>query len=386
MGYKRKRGDKWQLQYYKDGKKKYETFKGTAQEADNRLKEIEVDIKRGEFIEPSRLTFYDYLTKEFLPHIKKDCTEGTYTDYKSITENHIKDDPLGKKIITKITVRDCEAYKGRVRRIDGRGEHVSPKTIKNHVIMIKAAFKHACYLGMFTINPIQFLKYPKVDQYIPTVLDEEQAVRFINAAKDEPLYLFFLLAIYTGKRKGELRGITWPVIDFNRCTIKIIQQIRKDGNKAIYKKSTKNKASMATITFDPSFIPLFDQIRKKQVTDMEKCMRLGEEYKNKHLVFTGYNGNPVDCKVIDRALRRICKRANIPQIRFHDLRHSCATILLAQGVQLKTLQERLGHADIRTTGNIYSHVLPRMQAQADDKMGRVLKLKPKRAKTAQNRD
>lgn len=378
MGYKRKRGDSWQLQYYdKDGKKCYLTFKGTAREADKKLEEIEVDIERGEFIQPSKLTFYEFLTNEFLPHIKADCDEGTYTDYKSITENHIKTSSLGKMVITKITVRECEAYKLLMLtngRIDGRKDKLSPKTVKNHIIMIKAAFNYACELGMFNYSPVQHLKYPKVPKYIPTVFSEDQALRFIECAKEEELYLFFLLAIYTGLRKGELRGITWSAIDMDKCLICITQQVRKDGNKAVYKEPKTNE-SIATVSFDPEFLPLFEEQRKKQIRDMEKCMRLGEEYKNKHLVFTGYNGNPVDNKVIDRALKRICRAANVPIIRPHDLRHTCATILLARGVHLKTIQERLRHRDIRTTGNIYSHVLPRLQAEANEHMGKVLRIK-----------
>jgi integrase len=323
-------------------------------QADKRLAEIQTDIDRQEFIEPSKLTFYQYLKEEFLPHIKTDDDLGTWEDYLSITENHIKPDPLGRMILTKITPREVEAYKAKKLnsdRIDGRPGKLSPKTVKNHIILIKAAFNYACYLKMFNFSPIHYVKYPKVPKYKPAVFTEEQACQFIEAAADNKLYLFFLLAIYTGMRQGELRGFCRSDVDENTCLISINQQVRGGGNKARYK-DPKTEESISTVSFDPEFIPLFESHRKEQMQDMERCLALGETYKNKHLVFAAYNGNPLDRKVITRNFGYICTVAGVPEIRLHDLRHSCATILIASRVHLKTVQERLRHQDIRTTGNI----------------------------------
>src|SRR5690554_5067405 len=98
-------------------------------------------MRRGEFVEPSELTFYEFLRDEFLPHIEADATIGTWEDYYAITENHIKKDPLGRTILTDVTTRHVEAYKRRklqAPRLDGRPGTLSPKTVKNHIIMIKA--------------------------------------------------------------------------------------------------------------------------------------------------------------------------------------------------------------------------------------------------------
>jgi integrase len=383
-GYKRKRGKGWELQIYKGrnpetGEKEYhsEMFYGTEYQADKKLAEMSTDVDRGEFVEPAKVTFYEYLKGEFLPHILADDDLGTWEDYNGITENHIKNDPLGRMIITKITTREVEAYKIKKLnsdRIDGRPGKLSAKTVKNHIIMIKAAFNYACYLKMFNFSPIHYVKYPKVPKYKPVVFTEEQACRFIEAATDNKLYLYFLLAIYTGMRQGELRGFRWSDVDEKTCLISINQQVRGSGNKARYK-DPKTEESVSTVSFDLEFIPLFEEHRRRQMEDMNKCALLGEIYKNNHLVFAGYNGNPLDRKVIVRNFGYICKVAEVPEIRLHDLRHSCATILIASGVHLKTVQERLRHRDIRTTGNIYSHVLPKMQQEANEKMNKVLKFK-----------
>lgn len=394
MGYKRRRGktgDVWELQVYKGinpetGKKEYyyETFHGTARQADKRIEEIETDMARGEFIEPSQLTFYEFLRDEFLPHIKMDAKPGSYQDYLSITENHIKNDPLGRMIITDITVRHVEAYKRRKlegSRLDGRPGTLSPKTVKNHIILIKAAFNYACVLGMFKYNPVQHATFPKVPKFKPVVFTEDEAARFVQAAADNPYFLLFLLAIYTGLREGELRGLTWPAIDLENCRISVLQTVRGEGKTAIYGEP-KTEESIGAVTFDPSFVPLFEQQRRKQMEDMEKCSRLGIKYNNRHLVFATYTGNPIRTKTIYTNFEKIIEAAGVRKIRFHDLRHSCATLLIAEGVPLKVVQERLRHADIRTTGNIYSHVLPKMQEEANAKMGKILKL-PKSEKERQ---
>lgn len=390
MGSKRKRGEAWELQIYKGvdpvtGKKDYyyETFHGTERQADRRIAEIETDMARREFVEPSKLTFYQYLVEEFLPHVEADDTIGTWEDYRSITENHIKNDLLGRAILTDVTTRHVEAYKRRKLggpRVDGRPGALSPKTVKNHLILIKAAFKYACVLEMFKVDPVKYAKFPKVPKYRPRVYDEDEAARFVVAAAEYAqetgsvkFYLFFLLAIYTGLRLGELRAIQRPVVDLEHCLISVVRKVRKDGNKAVFS-DPKTEESIATVDFDPQFIPLFRQLQKEQIRDREKCLRLGIEYKDQQLVFAAFNGNTVRRDVIDRAFGHICERAKIKKTRLHDLRHSCATLLISSGVHLKTVQERLRHADIRTTGNIYSHVLPKMQKEANQHMSKVLKL------------
>lgn len=392
VGYKRKRGRSWQLQVYKDdGSRHFETFHGNSYQADKRLSELTTDIERGDFVEPSKKTLYTFLIEEFLPHIKTDKDEDTYLDYEGITENHIKKSELGRKIITDIKNRDIEIYKTWALnrdRIDGRLGKLSAKTVKNHIIMIKAAFNYMCYLDIFENSPIQKATFPKVPKFIPVVYTPEQASALIEAgwkklvnSKDSgdyrhnfKLYLYILLCIYTGVRQGELRGLTWSAVNFDTCLFSITQQARGSGKKAKFK-DPKTDESVSTVSFDLEFVSMLERLRKDQIHDIEKCSLLKEQYNDRHLVFSAYNGNVLDRKVITRYFESVCDMAGIPVIRLHDLRHSCATLLLGENVPLKVIQERLRHKDIRTTGNIYSHVSPKMQEEANQKMSKVLKFK-----------
>ncbi len=385
MGYKRKRGPNvYQLQVYKGrcpdtGKKQYyyETFHGTDRQADQRMKEIEVDINRKDFVEPSKLSLYEFIKSEFLPHVKINSKTSTHNSYVGILKNHLKDNSLGRTMLTDVGVRHVERYKQQKL-----ATNLAPKTVKNHIILIKAAYSYACRLGMFAVNPIKHASYPKVPIYRPTVFTKKQAAQFIRAAENNEYYLFFLLAIFTGLRLGEMRGLTWPALDLDNCRLTVLQTVGGEGRKAIYGEP-KTEGSVASVTFDPSFVTLFEDQRKRQLMDMEKCLRLGITYDNRHLVFATYSGNPLRIQTIHTNLQRITKHARLPRIRFHDLRHTCATLLIASGVHLKTVQARLRHSDIRTTGNIYSHVVDSMQDEANAQMAKVLNLKRERQKERQ---
>lgn len=398
MGSKRRRGGIWELQVYRgrdpvSGRKQYyyESFRGTERQAERRLAEIETDMARKEFTEPSRLSFYEYLINEFLPHIRADATLGTWEDYASITEHHLRNDALGRTVLTDITARHVEAYKLRKLagpRADGRPGTLSPKTVKNHIVLIKAAIRYACVLGMLKTDPVRYVTFPKVPRHQPRFFTEEQAAAFLDAASryaeaegSVKFYLYFLLAIYTGLRQGELRAVRWSAVDLEHSLIAVTQKVRRTGDKAVFS-DPKTEGSYATVSFDAGFADLFKQLRKEQVYDREKCLRLGITYRDHGLVFAGYYGNPLDRKVVVRALSQICRDAGVPEINPHGLRHTCATLLISSGVHLKTVQERLRHADIRTTGNIYSHVLPRMQEDANRRLNKVLRIE--RQKERQN--
>ncbi len=380
-GSKIKRGENsWLIRIYdgidpETGKKKYlpETFHGTADEADDRIHEIITDRNRGEYIEPSKMTFGEYLL-HWLENIKNTISEGSYDDYKTHVKKHLLKDKITKVKLLKLTALDIQGYLNRKLgspRVDGRPGGVSAKTTKNHLGTIKKALKDACIWRILKENPAQYVTAPKVPKKKMKVFTEEEALKFLDTAVTDRFYLLFLFAIYTGLRQGELRGLTWTDLDLKKCTVPIQQTIRKSGEKAIYKEP-KTDESIASVSFSPEFVPLFDAHRKQQV-----AARLASklEYEDHDLVFCSYNGRPIDLKILTKHFRQVIDKAKVPRIRFHDLRHSCASILISEGVHLKTVQERLRHADIRTTGNIYSHVVPKMQQEANDTMSRVLKIK-----------
>lgn len=371
--------NKYYLRVYRglvDGRKKYhcEMFNGTRRQAESRLNEILGEISTNTFVDPSKMTFETFLDNWLTNCPEISATSGTFEWYKGVVNNHIKKDPIGKIPMHKLTSFEIQHYVTRTlkkKRVDGKPGTLSPSTVKNHLGLIKTALKTACIWKVIRENPAEYVQSPKVNKYKATALTEDQAALFLDSAAEDRYYFLFLLAIYYGKRKGEIRGLRRQDVDLKTLTASIRQTVRKSGNSAEFK-DTKTQESNKVLQLESWMVPLFELEFERR--DYEKEAG-GESYKDNGLVFAAYTGNPVKERNLEEHFNKILKAANLPDIRFHDLRHSCATILLRRGTNLKLAQERLSHADIKTTGNIYSHVIPTMQREVNQTMTEALGLK-----------
>lgn len=380
-GSKKQRGDNsWHISVYlgKDPKTNRsiyhrETVHGGPKAADDRIAELITQRNSDEYIKPTK-TILGEFADQWLESVKTRVTEGTYDDYKSIVENHLKKESLSKLQLTKIETEHIERYKIRklnTSRLDGRPGKISPKTVKNHLIVIRAIFSYAVKLKKIKYNVAADVEFPIIPKYKAKTFTESQAAKFLEVARKDRFYLLFILTIYFGKRQGEIRGLRMEDIDLESLTASIRQTIRKSGSKAIYK-DPKTNESIKVLELEKWMIPLFEN--RFEEIKAEK-LSFGSGYEDHDLLFCSLNGRPVDLKVLDRHFKKIIKDAELPVIRFHDLRHTCATILLKRGVNLKLTQERLAHSDIRTTGNTYSHVTPTMQRTVNKEMDKALKIK-----------
>jgi integrase len=194
------------------------------------------------------------------------------------------------------------------------------------------------------------------------VLDEEQVRLFLAEAKrSSRFYPLYLTAILTGLRRSELMGLRWSDVDLARATLSIRQVFLRVGRQQVFGQP-KSATSRRTIALPPVVV---DELRKLRAEQEERRRLLGDLYHDHGLVFCQPNGKPLHAADIVRGdFRRVLARAGLPRIRFHDLRHSHATLLLSQGVHPKVVQERLGHATPGFTLAVYSHVLPGLQERA----------------------
>ncbi len=386
-GSMKKRGaDSWRLSVYKGinpetGKREYyqETVIGKKR-AEARLNEIVAEIDKKEFVEPSDMTYGEFLVSRFLPAAKADISEGAYEDYFSITKNHILKDPIAKIALTKIEAQHIEEYKIKKLnspRLDGKRDKdgnlikISPKTVKNHLILIKASFVYACELRILKYNPAEYVKFPKVPKYKAKTWTQEEAARFLKFAYYDRFYFLILLSVFYSKRKGELRGLRKSDVDLNTLTASIYQKVRKNGYKASYG-DLKTNSSECVLELEPWMVPLFEREFAERAAEK---LAYGPGYNDNSLVFAGNTGNPVDEKTLARHFNQIIERAEVPKIRYHDLRHTCISILLKRGWSMKHVQVRGGWSDIRTPGNIYAHVTPEMQQDVNADMTKALKIK-----------
>ncbi len=331
----------------------YET-KGNKKKAEQFLRQKLKEFELQENLVPSDVLFSDYVLY-WLSLAKLKIDESTYQSYVCIANAHIIPYFKEKKIkLNQITRNDLQVYvnfKFEHGRKDGKGG-LSAKTVKSHIVLIKQALKEAVKNNLIPINPSDYITLPKIQKYEASFYTANQLNDLFIAIKDEPLYPLIYIATVYGLRRSEVLGLKWDSIDFENDTLTIKHTV-VDIAKIIEKDSTKNKSSYRSF-------PLGNDIKKMllKLKEAEENNRMifGKEYIESDYIFKWENGEPLKPDYISRSFKKLLKKYNLPHIRFHDLRHSCASILVANGFTLKDIQEWLGHSDIQTTANIYAHL------------------------------
>ncbi|WP_212774275.1 site-specific integrase [Polycladomyces abyssicola] len=191
--------------------------------------------------------------------------------------------------------------------------------------------------------------------------------RFLSSAQDDRLFALFFLAISTGLRRGELLGLKWGDVDFDRGILVVRRTVQRTVNGLIVKEQPKTDNSRRLVNISPATVDVLRQHQKRQAEEMLKFGLRDIEF-----IFTNTVGNLMEPRKVNHIFDRIIGKAGIPKIRFHDLRHTHATMLLKQGIHPKIVSERLGHSSIGITLDIYSHVIPSMQREAAVAIDQVL--------------
>jgi integrase len=202
-------------------------------------------------------------------------------------------------------------------------------------------------------------------------LSAKEARRLLDAAKDDKFEALYVLAVTTGMRRGELLGLKWSDVDLENTRLSIRRTLTRNGNgNYVALGDTKNKKSRRTVRLTPQIVKALRSHLERQLREIEA---LGDSYDDQGLVFTSEAGTPINpSNLRQRSFAPLLKEAALPHIRFHDLRHTCATLLLSKGVHPTFVQELLGHATIAITLDTYSHVLPSMGDQTARVMQNVL--------------
>jgi integrase len=195
----------------------------------------------------------------------------------------------------------------------------------------------------------------------------EEIKTFLGVAKQYRLYIAFHLAITTGMRQGEILGMRWKDVDLEHGIAYVRQTLSHDGKEFLV--GGKTASSVRSIKLPEESIVL---LRKHRAIIAREKLQLGQEYVDYDLVICTSKGTAISPANLRRTYNRLIKQADVPAIRFHDLRHTHATLLLSQGVHAKVISERLGHNNIKTTLDIYSHVLPNMQDEAAKQINNLL--------------
>ena len=351
------------LSYYDEEKKRHYKRIGTGLAANekNKSKAEEMLLKaRMNFFIPqciddfkSDMLFVDYL-HTWLQVVKIRVKPTTFHGYECIVKTKII--PFFKKSrLTLETLKPSHIQAFYINEL----KTVSSNTVLHEHAVIHSALKYAYKIGIVPVNVATRVDRPKKLPYEPQFLKAEEMEKMFEALKGTTFELPVLMAAFYGLRRGEVLGLKFDCIDFEACTITIKRTIvhtTVDGKKTIIQQdSTKTRASYRTLPLVGRFKQYFLEVKQAQ-EENKKLSGNCYNYDYDGYIFVDAIGNIIKPNYLSAQFPRFLERHGLRKIRFHDLRHSCASLLLANGVPLKNIQEWLGHSDFSTTANIYSHL------------------------------
>ncbi|RKF45300.1 integrase [Bacillus wiedmannii] len=344
------------------GKRKQKKKRGfnSKKEAENALTKLLLEVNTGTYVEPSKLLYGEYLENWF--NTKKHSVGiQTAKVLKGYLNSRIMPS-LGNIKLAKLTSLHMQNYVNLLR-----DEGLKRGTIEKIIKIIRNSLEHAIDLELITKNIAAKTKLPKADKEELTVWNEQEVQLFLKAAQDIRYSIVFHMALVTGMRQGELLGLRWKDVDLEKGHLTISQTLSHDGKTFLL--GGKTKSSLRKILLPASTIA---KLKKHRAVILKEKLSQGEEYQDNDLVMCTPFGTPINPANVRRSLNALIQKAAVPKVRFHDLRHTHATLLLAKGVNVKVISERLGHSNIKITLDTYSHVLPTMQEDAVNKIEEIL--------------
>lgn len=354
------------------GAKKQKWFGGfkTRKEAESRLSELLAQIHGGGTVPTTKMTVGQFL-REWLEKHESNVRPTSFKGYREIVDLHLVP-AMGAIPLRELTPLHVQGYfTSKLQgKKDANGKWVAKPlaqaTVRKHRAILREALGHAVEWGLLARNVCTLARLSKKRQRKETLVwDEEQVQLFLGEAKrSSPYYPLYLMAVSTALREGELLGLRWPDVDLTTGTATIRQTLYRLSGQILFgePKSEKSRRTVA-------LLPILVEVLRTLKAEQDRLRReFGSAYHDlgEHgpLVFCQPDGKPLHAaNIARRDMRRVIKKAGVPRIRFHDLRHTTATHLLEQGENPKAVSELLGHSSVAFTMDVYGHVLPGRQAQ-----------------------
>ena len=286
----------------------------------------------------------------------------TYAGYKVNVEKHLVP-TIGKIRLDELTpLHVQEMMNNRLR------SGLSTKSVAYVHQVLRTALGLAVRWDMVSRNVARLVDRPRIQRKPVNPLTPEEARRFLAAIRGHRLEALFSVALALGLRQGEALGLRWEDIDFGGGTLRVAHQLQRIEGKLTLVPPKTNKSRRTLVM--PTMI--VDRLREHEKRQMAERLWSGSRWSNTGLVFTNRNGDPTQARHVIEQFHEALRHAGLRRVRFHDLRHSCATLLLVQGVSPRVVMEVLGHSEIALTMNAYSHVVPELQQEAARSMQAIL--------------
>jgi integrase len=344
-----------------DGRRKT-LYAKTKAEAAERLRHVQREIDEGRFVYDDSQTVGQYL-RNWLVTKQIEMRPSAFRR----VEEHVRlrlIPALGSTRLTKLTPQQIQTVYA-----ESLTQGLAPSTVRGMHLTLRNALGTAIEQGTLSRNPAQAVKKPRQMRHEMQVLNAVQARALIEAARGERLEALYLLALHTGMRQGELLGLRWKDVHLDLNSLHITTTVSWDAT-GYHFGEPKTKRSRRRIALSPAIVGALQAHRTRQE---EERLKVGAAWQDHGLAFPTLLGTPQSpSNIRTRSLNRVLTRAHLPLIRFHDLRHTAATLALSANVNPKIVSEMLGHSSVAFTLDTYSHVLPTMQTDAAAVMDRVL--------------
>ncbi len=351
----------------KTGKQKQHSISGKTQaEVAQKLREVTAEIGQGIFQEACKLTVGQWLTaweQDYLVGVKPRTQEA----YRSITQNHLLPE-LGAARLDMLNAHTIQHFYNGLSK-----KGLSPKTIKNIHGVLHEALQQAVMIGYLRVNPSDPCALPRVIKKDIKPLDDDAIRRFLDVVQGHRFELLYLVTLFTGLRKGEVLGLAWDRVDFDKGTLLIDRQLQRAKDE-----TGKRRYSLVSLKNDrwrritpADFV--MELLRRQRSRQAEWRLRAGPAWEDSGLVFTDELGKHLSPYTVYNNYKRLVALIGRPDARVHDLRHSYAVAAIKSGDDIKTVQGNLGHATAAFTLDVYGHVTDQMKRDSAERMQKFIK-------------
>lgn len=362
-----RRGNKWSaiIDLAVDpvtGKRRRKRITATTKREAERLVAEAIQSGAGGFAPDGRMLVRDFFD-QWLGTLESRLRPSTIRRYQDLTRLHLLP-ALGNVKIAKLTQADVQRlYADRLR------SGLAPTTVRHLHGLLHRALSDAVRWDLVVRNVTESVDPPRRSTPEAKTWNVQQVASVLAAAADDELEALWRLALITGMRRGEILGLRWSDVDFDNGSLFVRRTMSRGASSRLEGGEPKTVSGRRRIALPASVL---DSLRRHKVRQLEHRLAAGPAFRDQALVFANGTGGPLHPNSVASRFRTLAVRAGVPVIRFHDLRHTCATLMMAQGEHPKVVQERLGHADVAMTINLYSHVMPDMQRQAADRLDATL--------------
>jgi integrase len=339
-----------------DGKRRYVSGK-TKEDARRNLRRARGDAERGLLFDADNLKVGEYLDRWLSDSVRDTVKATTFERYEQIARLHLKS-TLGRvklKALTPAHVR--RLYREKLKTGS------SARTVRYIHTTLHKALKQAVMDGLIPKNATEAVKPPQPTREEMHPLTPEQAKLLLQVAHEagDRLEALYVLAIHTGLRQGELLGLKWDDVDLEDGSLQVRRTLAMTKSGPVFT-APKTTGSRRSVKLTSKAIEVLRSHLERQLVEID---RVGSLWRENGLIFASETGEPLDRRAVTKLkFKPLLKRGGLPEVRFHDLRHTCATLLLTRNVNPKIVSEMLGHSTIAITLDTYSHVLPNMRDQA----------------------